>query len=80
MAFMKKKFSVIGNSVGIILDKNILELHGFDREGEVEISPTEGGLLLRPAVPSSKRADDGAVKAAREKIKKRYSKTFKGLA
>jgi antitoxin component of MazEF toxin-antitoxin module len=78
---MRKKFSAIGNSIGIILDKSILELHGFDRDGDVEITPApEGGLLIRPAAPVSKRASDDAVKAASAKVKARFAKTFKDLA
>lgn len=78
---MRKKFSTIGNSIGLILDKSILELHGFDREGDVEITPApEGGLLIRPAAPTSKRASDDEVKAASARVKAKFAKTFKNLA
>lgn len=78
---MRKKLTHIGNSIGLILDKSILELHGFDREGDVEITPApEGGLLIRPAAPPSKHATDEAVKEASAKLKARFSKTFKSLA
>lgn len=78
---MRKKFSTIGNSIGIILDKSILELHGFDREGDVEITPAaEGGLLIRPATPGSKLASDDEVKEASARVKSRFAKTFKALA
>ena len=78
---MRKKFSAIGNSIGLILDKSILELHGFDREGDVEITPAAGGgLLIRPASSASKRASDEAVKKASDRVKARFAKTFKNLA
>lgn len=78
---MRKKFSTIGNSVGLILDKSILELHGFDRDGDVEITPApDGGLLIRPAAPESRHASDEEVKAASAKVKARFGKTFKSLA
>jgi hypothetical protein len=78
---MRKKFATIGNSVGLILDKTILELHGFDREGEVEITPAkDGGLLLRPASPAARTASDDKVKAASARVNARYAKTFKNLA
>ena len=75
---MKKTLVVIGNSLGLIIDKKILELYSIDRE--VEITPTEGGLLIRPAGPSLQHAAPEAVKSARESIHKRYAKSFKDLA
>ena len=78
---MRKKFSTIGNSIGLILDKAILELHGFDRDGDVEITPApDGGLLIRPAAPASQHASDEAVKAASDRVKARFAKSFKDLS
>lgn len=44
---MRKRLTTIGKSRGVILPKELLELYGFQEE--VEIEPTEGGLILRPA-------------------------------
>lgn len=46
---MRKKLTTIGQSRGVILPKELLELYGFG--DELDIEPTEGGLLLRPARP-----------------------------
>ena len=44
---MRKRLTTIGKSRAVILPKELLELYGFG--DEVEIEPTEGGLILRPA-------------------------------
>ncbi|GAA5512904.1 hypothetical protein Dcar01_01628 [Deinococcus carri] len=44
---MQKRLTTIGKSRAVILPKELLELYGFG--DEVEIEPTEGGLILRPA-------------------------------
>lgn len=46
---MRKRFTTIGKSRAVIVPKELLELYGFG--DEVEIEPTEGGLILRPARP-----------------------------
>ncbi|GMA17141.1 AbrB/MazE/SpoVT family DNA-binding domain-containing protein (plasmid) [Deinococcus metallilatus] len=43
---MQKRLTTIGKSRAVILPKELLELYGFG--DEVEIVPTEGGLILRP--------------------------------
>ena len=44
---MRKRLTTVGKSRAVILPKELLELYGFQEE--VEISPADGGLLLRPA-------------------------------
>lgn len=44
---MRKRLTTVGKSRAVILPKELLELYRF--EDEVEIEPTEGGLILRPA-------------------------------
>lgn len=46
---MRKRLTTIGKSRALILPKELLELYGFQEE--IEIEPTEGGLILRPARP-----------------------------
>ena len=72
---MVKKLTSIGSSVGVIIDKPILELYKF--KDKVEITPVEGGLLITPA-DGGKRQD--RVKAALKKGNARYSKALKKLA
>ena len=42
---MRKKLIPIGNSLGIVIEKPILELLGFDRETELEVE-TDGERLI----------------------------------
>lgn len=44
---MRKRLTTVGKSRAVILPKELLELYGF--RDEVDIEPTEGGLILRPA-------------------------------
>lgn len=44
---MRKKLTTVGKSRAVILPKELLELYGF--RDEVDIEPTDGGLILRPA-------------------------------
>ncbi|MEF2277201.1 AbrB/MazE/SpoVT family DNA-binding domain-containing protein [Deinococcus sp. YIM 134068] len=44
---MRKRLTTVGKSRAVILPKELLELYGFGEE--VEIEPTDGGLILRPA-------------------------------
>jgi hypothetical protein len=43
VARVKKQLSTIGNSLGIVIEKPILELLDIDRETELELPRTESG-------------------------------------
>jgi antitoxin component of MazEF toxin-antitoxin module len=51
---MRKKLSAIGNSLGIVIEKPILELLDITRETELDMT-TEGGRLIIAPVRGSKR-------------------------
>jgi hypothetical protein len=74
---MVKKLTPIGSSVGLILDKALLELYHF--EENVEITPREGGLLIRPTKMKITERKTRVGKAL-EKVNARYSRTLKNLA
>lgn len=61
---MQKRLTTIGKSRALILPKELLDLYGFGEE--VEIEPTDGGLILRPARKGLSFADAKA-KLFREK-------------
>jgi antitoxin MazE len=46
---MRKRLMAIGNSLGIIIEKPILELLDIDRETELEIRTDGEALIIRPA-------------------------------
>jgi len=49
---MIKTLRRVGNSYGIVIDRPIMDLVGIKPDGEVEITPHDGGLLIR-AVPQT---------------------------
>ncbi len=73
---MIKKLTPIGNSLGLIIDKPILDLLGLDRDTPLKVS-TDGKNLIIEAAPERHRED--AVKAAEGILDTRHE-TFRRLA
>lgn len=71
---MKKKLSPIGNSLGIVIEKPILELLDIDRETELEVT-TDGRRLIIEPVQRRKR-----VLAASKRVMAAHGETFRKLA
>lgn len=46
---MRKRLVAIGNSLGVILERPILELLNIDRDTELEMTTDGEALILRPA-------------------------------
>ncbi|HWO24685.1 MAG TPA: hypothetical protein VNO30_38345 [Kofleriaceae bacterium] len=46
---MIKKLSAVGNSLGLIIERPILELLGIDRDTELEVKTDGEALIIRPA-------------------------------
>lgn len=68
---------MIGNSMGIIIDKPILDLLGISRESEVEITTDGRRLIIEPA---EETGDTVEVRKLSKKVLKTHSKTFQKLA
>lgn len=74
---MVKKLTAIGSSVGLILDKPLLELYHFGEN--VEITPTSEGLLIKPtSLPVGDRK--ARIGKSIEKANVRYGRALKNLA
>jgi antitoxin component of MazEF toxin-antitoxin module len=73
---MIKKLTPIGNSLGLIIDKPILELLGFDRDTPLKIS-TDGKRLTIEA--GEERPRQKVIEAANE-ILDTHHETFRKLA
>jgi antitoxin component of MazEF toxin-antitoxin module len=72
---MRKKLTAIGNSLGIVIEKPILELLDIDRDTELEMR-TDGKLLvLEPVRLRRKRVTDAA-----RRIMDAHDATFRKLA
>jgi antitoxin MazE len=72
---MMKKLSTIGNSLGIVIEKPILELLDIDRNTELEMTTDGQRLIIEPIRQRRKR-----VLASSKKIMDAHDKTFRKLA
>ncbi len=73
---MRKKLSAIGNSLGVVIEKPILELLDIDRETELDMR-TDGERLIIEPVRNGKRAK---VKAAARRAMAAHDVTLRKLA
>lgn len=74
---MKKNLTVIGNSLGIIIEKPILDLLGISKETQLEII-TDGQRLIIEPVKTEDRAEK--IKDATRRVMKNHDKTLRELA
>lgn len=70
-----KKLSKIGNSYGVILPSDILDIAGLSKDSEVEISVKERQIIIRPT-----RLKDHKVLKTFMKVIEDYEDTFEKLA
>jgi antitoxin component of MazEF toxin-antitoxin module len=73
---MTKKLTAIGNSLGIVIEKPILDLLRIDRDTEIEMS-TDGSRLILSPVRTARRA---RLDASARKLMDRHAETFRKLA
>lgn len=75
---MIKHLRKVGNSTALLLDKPILELLGIKDQDAVQITVSNGSLIITPMNPSSpsQEAFDECV----ERVMKRRRKLLKRLA
>jgi antitoxin MazE len=74
---MVKKLTRTGNSVALVLDKQLLEATGLDENSSVEVS-TDGRIIVISPVADKKRA--ARLKSIVAKAHARYGGVFKKLA
>ncbi len=73
---MRKKLSAIGNSLGVVIEKPILELLKIGRDTELEMS-TDGNRLILEPVRAGRR---NKVADAAERAMDAHDRTFRKLA
>jgi antitoxin MazE len=73
---MIKKLATIGNSLGLIIERPILELLNIDKDTPLEVRTDGESLIIRP-VSRSKKA---RVRAAAERMMKAHDETLRKLA
>ncbi len=74
---MRKNLTVIGNSLGIIIEKPILDLLGINRETQIELTTDGNRLILEPVKEEDKTAK---IKAATRRVMKNHDKNLRELA
>ncbi len=74
---MRKKLSVIGNSLGIIIDRPILELLHSDRDTIFEVTTDGVQLVLKPVGQASRKE---RVRKSIDKVFKKHADTMSKLA
>lgn len=74
---MKKRLTKIGNSLGVVLDRPLLDQLGIDGDTELEIS-TDGSVVLISPVRSKRR--DAKLKKISDRVFDAYAGAFKKLA
>lgn len=74
---MKKNLTVIGNSLGLIIEKPILDLLGITRESVLEMK-TDGHRLIIEPLQETERTEH--VRNLTRNVIKTHSRTFKKLA
>lgn len=73
---MRKKLTAIGNSLGLVIERPILDLLNIDRDTELEIRTDGEGLSIRPI-----RADrEARIRDAAERAMDTHDETFHKLA
>ncbi|HEX8704295.1 MAG TPA: AbrB/MazE/SpoVT family DNA-binding domain-containing protein [Myxococcaceae bacterium] len=73
---MKKKLTPIGNSLGLVIEKPILELLGIDRDTDLEVLTDGERLVIEPVRQSRKERVSQAI----EKVLSKHEETMRKLA
>jgi len=77
---MRKNLSAIGNSLGIVIEKPILELLGITRDTELEITTDGTRLIVEPIREVEAKGRRGRVGAATKRVMKNHDRTLRRLA
>lgn len=73
---MVKRLTVIGNSLGLIIGRPILDLLRVDKDTPLELSTDGRALIVRPAARGHRRR----VKAASDRLMDAHDATLRKLA
>jgi antitoxin component of MazEF toxin-antitoxin module len=73
---MIKKLTAIGESLGVIIEKPILELLDIDQDTPLEVKTDGEGLIIRPA----KQSRSQRVRQATERLMAHHDETLRKLA
>lgn len=74
---MTKKLTKIGNSLGVVLERPLLERVGIDAKTELEVS-TDGSVIV--IAPRRSKRSDKKLKEVSDWMFEKYAGAFKKLA
>jgi antitoxin component of MazEF toxin-antitoxin module len=73
---MRKTLTNIGNSLGLVIEKPILELLNITKETPLEMTTDGQRLILEPV----RESRDERLRAASERVMREHGETFRKLA
>ncbi len=73
---MLKKLTAVGNSLGLIIERPILELLDIDKETPLEVRTDGEALIIRP----QRKNRSARLKAAAERMMDAHDETMRKLA
>ena len=73
---MIKKLSAVGNSLGLIIERPILDLLDITKDTDLEVTTDGEALIIRPVKISKKER----IRAAAKRMIKAHDETLKKLA
>jgi antitoxin MazE len=77
---LRKNLSAIGNSLGLVIEKPILELLNITRETELEVTTDGTRLIVEPVREVEAKGRRGRVGAATKRVMKNHDRTLRRLA
>jgi antitoxin MazE len=77
---MRKNLSVIGNSLGLVIEKPILDLLNITRDTELEVTTDGTRLIIEPIREVEAKGRRGRVGAATKRVMKNHDRTLRRLA
>jgi antitoxin component of MazEF toxin-antitoxin module len=77
---LRKNLSTIGNSLGLVIEKPILELLGITRDTELEVTTDGTRLIIEPIREVKTKGRSSRVGAATKRVMKNHDRTLRRLA
>jgi antitoxin component of MazEF toxin-antitoxin module len=77
---MRKNLSAIGNSLGLVIEKPILELLNITRDTELEVTTDGTRLIVEPVREVEAKGRRGRVGVATKRVMKNHDRTLRRLA
>lgn len=74
---MRKKLNRVGDDSVLVLDEPLLQRLGLGKDGEVELSMSDEGLLVTPIHDAD---DDRRFREAAEKVMSKHAGLFRRLS